>query len=247
MKFILEICVESLQTALEAMLAGAGRIELCSSLSEGGITPSHGLIAKAAEKLKIPVHVIIRPRGGDFLYNSLEFEIMKADIEFCRSLGIPGIVTGILNSDGNVDVARTKELVMLASPMKVTFHRAIDMCADPFRALEDVIRTGATRILTSGCRNKAEDGAGLIAELVRRATGRIIIMPGSGLNESNIGSIARTTGASEFHMSAGKFVDSGMVFRKEGISMGGGSQPEYGIRSVHTGMIRKVIGILEGI
>jgi copper homeostasis protein len=247
MKFTLEICVESVQPALEAINAGAGRIELCSSLSEGGITPSPGLIKLAAEKFNVPVHVIIRPRGGDFLYSDIEYETMKADIEFCKTLRIAGIVTGILKADGNVDVERTGELVRLAAPMTVTFHRAFDMCFDPYSALEDVIETGATRILTSGCRNKAPDGLDIIAGLVKRAGDRIIIMPGSGLNDSNIEIVAKTTRANEFHMSAGKFAESGMVFRKDGISMGGSGLPEYSIKTVDGEKIMRVIKILENV
>jgi copper homeostasis protein len=221
MKYILEICTDTVLSAIDAMNAGARRIELCDNLGEGGTTPSYGTILKAKEMLSIPVHVIIRPRGGDFLYNPIEYDIMREDIIFCKKAGIDGIVTGMLTPGGNIDTLRFTELVELARPMQTTFHRAFDMCSDPFRALEDIAATGASRLLTSGQKNKAVEGSDLIAQLIRSAGDSIIIMPGSGIDKTNIESIARRTGAAEFHLTGRKVIQSEMIFRRGGIEMGG--------------------------
>jgi copper homeostasis protein len=246
MNFKLEICADTVGSALTAQAAGADRIELCNNLPEGGTTPGYGTISAARSRLDIGLHVIIRPRGGDFLYTALDFEVMKKDIEICRQIGADGIVTGILKKDGTVDVERSAILVELARPMTVTFHRAFDMCADPFKGLEDVIATGAARLLTSGQRDKAEQGAELIGKLCDQAAGRIIIMPGSGINESNIEMMARVTGAKEFHLTGRKEVDSEMNFRKECISMGGSERISEFSRMVADGeKIKRIINILK--
>ena len=220
MDFKLEICADSVESAVNAQAGGADRVELCNSLSEGGTTPSSGTISSARDNLTIDLHVIIRPRSGDFLYTDPEYDIMRRDIEICGEYGVNGIVIGILRQDGEIDVEHTAKLIDLASPMTTTFHRAFDMCSDPFRGLQDVISAGASRLLTSGQRNRAAEGTELISKLVRKAGSKIIIMPGSGLNGSNIADIARSTGAVEFHLSGRKIMESGMIFRREGISMG---------------------------
>jgi len=217
----LEICANSLQSAINAELGGAYRVELCDNIYEGGTTPSYGSILLAREKLNIKLNIIIRPRGGDFHYSDLEFETMKKDIEFARQCEVDGVVIGLLNQDGSIDIKRTKELVKLAKPMSVTFHRAFDVCNDGFQALEDIISCGCDKILTSGQQNKAFEGIDTIQTLIEKAKRRITIMPGSGINENNITEIHQKTGAQEFHASLRKTIKSKMNFRKDGINMGG--------------------------
>jgi copper homeostasis protein len=199
---LIEICAYTLADALSAQAAGADRIELCADASVGGITPSAGIIQTARELLHIPLFVMIRPRGGDFVYSETEFAAIKSDIDFCRKLKIDGIVLGLLDAEHHIDLARTAELVAAARPMEATFHRAFDLATDPPQALEDVITTGCTRILTSGHRPTAIEGATEIAKLITAASGRITIMPGSGIRSTKLADLARTTGASEFHSSA---------------------------------------------
>jgi len=246
MNFKLEICVDSMGSAVNAQAAGADRVELCDNLAEGGTTPSMGMILSARKNLSIGLHVIIRPRGGDFLYSAQEFEIMFKDIEICRESGVDGVVTGLLKADGTIDVERTKYLAESATPMAVTFHRAFDLCSDPAKGMEDIILTGATRILTSGQMNFAMEGAELINRLVRMAGERIIIMPGSGLDESNIAKIAELTAAKEFHLTGRKVADSKMIFRRDGIPMGGFPDiPVYSRKVADTEKIMKIINILK--
>jgi copper homeostasis protein len=199
---VIEICAYSLADALAAQAAGADRIELCADASVGGITPSAGIIQTARELLHISLFVMIRPRGGDFVYSDAELAAMKRDIEFCRKLKIDGIVLGLLDSEHNIDRARTTELVAAARPMETTFHRAFDLTTDPGQALEEVISAGCSRILTSGHRPTAIEGATDIAKLLAAADGRITIMPGSGIRSTKLADLARTTGATEFHSSA---------------------------------------------
>lgn len=246
MNFILEICVDTVESAIEAQNAGAHRIELCDNQFEGGTTPSYGTILSARNNLNIGLNVIIRPRCGDFLYSDLEYDIMRREIDFCGECNIDGVVLGILRSGGAVDVERTAKLVESASPMSVTFHRAYDMCSDPFEGLEDVIATGAARLLTSGQKDKAQDGAELISQLINQAENRIVIMPGSGINETNIARIARVTGAKEFHLTGRKVIDSDMIFRKQGISMGGATDiPEFSRKVADPEKIKSIINILN--
>lgn len=246
MNFKLEICVDSLESAINAQIAGAGRIELCTNLMEGGTTPGYGTIISVRNNLSIGVNVLIRPRGSDFFYTDPEFDIMRRDIEVCGEAGADGIVLGILLADGNIDIERTGKLIEIASPMTITFHRAFDMCLDPVRGLEDIIATGAERVLTSGHRNYASDGAELIERLIKQANNRIIIMPGGGINETNIAAIARSTGAHEFHLTGKKLIDSEMVFRKTGISMGGiPGIDEYSRKVADTEKITNIINILN--
>lgn len=222
MTYKLEICANSVASCLEAQKGGAYRVELCAGIPEGGTTPSYGDIAVARELLtQTKLNVIIRPRGGDFLYSDLEQKIMLKDIEMCRKLGVDGVVIGCLTPDGDVDVQRNKELIDAAGEMSVTFHRAFDMCLNPFEGLEQIIELGCERILTSGQQPKAEQGIDLLKQLVEKAANRIIIMPGSGINEDNIAKIARETGATEFHLSARESIKSGMQYRNPNIKMGG--------------------------
>lgn len=208
----LEICASSIHSALAAQSAGAQRVELCENLGEGGTTPSCGTISLTKKLLQIDVYVLIRPRAGDFLYSAEEFEVMKADIETCKALGCEGVVIGLLNQDGEIDVKRTGELVELAAPMGVTFHRAFDRCKDPFKALEEIIDTGCERILTSGLKASALEATDLLKELIEQAADRIVIMPGAGVNSINIKSLKEKTNAKEFHSSAKKVRPSLMKF-----------------------------------
>lgn len=202
MHFTLEICCYDLASALVAQQNGAHRVELCADAGTGGTTPAFGLIRTARELLKIKLYPIIRPRGGDFFYNDEEFNIMLNDIALCREIGCDGVVIGMLKQDGSVDVERCAELVEMAKPLGVTFHRAFDRVSDPFKALEDVIGLGCERILTSGLKPAAMQGTSLIHDLVKQAGNRISIMPGSGVRAANITELATATGAHEFHSSA---------------------------------------------
>ncbi|HMH21719.1 MAG TPA: copper homeostasis protein CutC [Puia sp.] len=202
MQYQLEICCYNLPSALVAQQAGAHRVELCADPADGGTTPSYGTIKTARAQLNILLYPIIRPRGGDFLYVEEDFEIMKKDIVFCKQAGCDGVVIGMLNEDGTVDKKRSARLVELAYPLGVTFHRAFDRAINPFEALEDIIAIGCERILTSGQRPTAREGANLLDELVRQADERIIIMPGSGIRSSNIAELVKITDAAEYHSSA---------------------------------------------
>lgn len=212
MKYIIEIATTDFTTTQSAVAGGADRIELCAALSDGGTTPSFGTIKKCRENFEVALFPIIRPRGGDFLYTEEEFAIMLSDVILCKQLGCDGVVIGLLQKNGHIDVERTKALVNAAYPLEVTFHRAFDRCTDPFVALEQLIDAGCQRILTSGQKPAATDGIDLIASLIRKAEGRIIIMPGSGVRQDNIRELAINTGATEFHSSLRSRKDSQMKF-----------------------------------
>ena len=221
-----EVCAYSLASAITARNVGADTIELCGGQAEGGTTPSAGLVKLVLREVSLPASVMIRPRGGDFLYSDTEFEVMCADIDVVQKMGVDGVVLGILNVDGTVDEERTRQLVERARPLRVTFHRAFDMTRDPEEALEAVIRTGATRILTSGQQQRAIDGLDLLKKLVKLATGRIQIVAGSGVSLDNAKKFI-DTGVSSLHLSGSKNEDSGMQYRKEGISMASSVPGEY--------------------
>jgi copper homeostasis protein len=200
---LLEISIETLEAALAAQRGGANRVELCGNLSIGGITPSVELMRTLREQLRISVFTMIRPRGGDFVYSEAEFAEMRRSIGEAKRAGMDGVVLGILKNERHVDIGRTRELVEFARPLHVTFHRAFDDCADLREALEDVIQTGASRILTSGGAKSAPEGASMLAELVQLAGERVVILPGSGINASNISEVAKHTHAREFHSGLG--------------------------------------------
>ena len=206
----LEIIGFNIESCRIAQTAGAGRVELCDNPMEGGSTPSYGFIKAARQLLQIQLYPMIHPRGGDFFYSSADFEIIKTDIKVCKDLGCDGVVLGVLNEDGTIDKKRMFQLVQLAYPMQVTFHRAFDRCTHPFEALEDIIEMGCERILTSGQHPTAMEGAAVISELIKQAGERIIIMPGSGVRSSNIIELVQKTGAREFHASSRLWVDSKM-------------------------------------
>lgn len=200
-KYIIEIATSDFVTTKSAVEGGADRIELCANLAEGGTTPSYGTVKQCREAFNVLIYPIIRPRGGDFLYTDEEFSIMLQDIKLFKELGCDGVVIGLLNRDGNIDVKRSAQLVEAAYPIGVTFHRAFDRCRDPFEAMEQLVEMGCERILTSGQLPTVSEGADLIAVLNRKAEERIIIMPGSGLRKENIKWLAEKTGCREFHSS----------------------------------------------
>lgn len=224
---IIEVCVNSAFSAIEAMKGGAHRVELCENLHDGGTTPSAGTIRLARKKIDISLFVMIRPRGGDFLYSDEEFDIMKEDIQVARASGADGVVFGILKPDGTIDAERMDTLVKLARPMGITCHRAFDMTADPFTAMEELVRLRIDRILTSGQKPTAYEGAGLIEQLIRHARNRIVIMPGSGVKEHNIKEVLSMTGAREIHIHPDRAEPSRMMFRQTGVFMGNPVQSEY--------------------
>lgn len=199
-KPVIEVCVDSVKTAVAAEAGGAARVELCDNLAEGGTTPGAGAIAAAREQLRIPLHVIVRPRGGDFCYSDSEFEVMKRDIALAKQLGVDGVVIGVLLQDGSVDVERTRALIALARPMSVTFHRAFDMTRDAFEALDALIDLGADRILTSGQQPSVVEGLALITELVERAAGRIVIMACGGVDDRNAARVVAQSRVRELHV-----------------------------------------------
>lgn len=201
--FEFEICANGVESCLAAQDGGADRVELCAAIPEGGTTPSYGEIQVARRLLtQTRMHVIIRPRGGNFVYSALEAERMAMDIAMCRRLGVDGVVFGCLTREGDIDMALCQRLMQEAQGMSTTFHRAFDRTRDPLQAMEDIIRLGFDRILTSGQKPTAEEGIALLEKLNRQAQGRIILLAGSGINEENIQKIQRATGISEFHFSA---------------------------------------------
>ena len=227
MSYKFEICANSVASCIAAQEGGADRVELCAGIPEGGTTPSFGMIRNARECISIALNVIIRPRGGDFLYSETELREMVYDIQAAKELGADGLVFGCLRPDGSVDMEAMSVLMEAAGDTPVTFHRAFDHTSDPLKALEDIISLGCVRILTSGCRPTALEGADMLAQLVEKAADRIIIMPGCGVREGNIAEIARLSGAREFHFSARESVESGMFFRNPEVAMGSEDDP-YG-------------------
>ncbi len=240
---LLEVCANSVTSALAAQEGGAGRVELCENLYEGGTTPSHGEILLARKQLHIKLYVLIRPRGGDFLYSDLEFEVMAADVRYCAEAGCDGVVIGILNADGTIDKKRCTKLVQMAKPLGlgITFHRAFDMCADMDQALEDIIDIGCERILTSGGKSTAMEGAATIAGLIKKAGGRISIMPGSGININNVTDLVRFTGAVEVHSSARVRMQSKMNYKNDHILMGDSPGDEYVFEETDAGVVKSII------
>lgn len=211
-KIIFELCAENIDACVAARDGGASRIELCSALSEGGLTPSHGLIHEAVRRSGLPIHALLRPRGGDFVYTDAEFDVMCEDLRHMRQLGVSGAVLGVLKEDGTVDVERTRELVKIAGPLDTTFNRAFDQTSSLDKALEDVISTGCKRVLTSGGERDVVTGAISLALLVKQAEGRIEIAVGGGLRLKNAAAVARATGARHFHGSIRRVADGPMLY-----------------------------------
>ena len=236
-----EICVDSVESALAAQRGGAHRIELCSGLVEGGTTPSWGLISTVRGCISIPVHVMVRPRNGDFLYGPEDFEIMKQDVLSAKQLGADGVVLGILRKDGRIDVERTGHLVQMARPLQVTFHRAFDMSRDLGESLNALIAANIDRVLTSGGEQKVEDALPTVASLVKKAAGRIAVMAGSGITERNAHHVIEATGVRELHASATASVASVMEHRNEKIAMGAVRGREYQRPVVSEERVRQLV------
>ncbi|KAA9354041.1 copper homeostasis protein CutC [Larkinella humicola] len=236
----IEICAFSLESCLIAQANGATRIELCGGAGEGGTTPSYGLIELARQQVTIALYVMIRPRGGDFLYNDTELAVMRRDIEAAKQAGADGVVLGLLKADGTVDEEKTAELIQVAHPLAVTFHRAFDLTRDPEEALEAVIRTGAKRILTSGQQASAEAGIPLLRQLVQQADDRIEIMAGAGVTATNAAQLA-ATGVHALHLTGKKVMDSGMEYRNPNVPMASVAMSEYEWLSTSREVVRAVV------
>jgi copper homeostasis protein len=227
---VFEICIDSIAGVRAAAEAGAARVELCASLIEGGITPSIGMVRQAVAIAdgRLKVHVIIRPRGGDFLYSADEFAVMRDDVAAAKAAGAAGIVIGLLDAEAVIDEARSAALIALARPLSVTFHRAFDVARDPFASLDALIHLGVDRLLTSGQEPGVVEGAPLIRRLIAHAADRIVIMPGGNITPRNAARVAVDTGAQEFHFAAFAPEASGMRWRNEAVFMGGALRPpEY--------------------
>jgi copper homeostasis protein len=243
----LEICVDSVESAMAAEAGGADRVELCSAISEGGLTPSIGMMRAVRARIGIGMFVMIRPRGGDFVYSPEELSSMRDDIACAADEGADGVVLGLLTPEGSVDVENTGLLATLAAPMQVTFHRALDMTRDLGAALEDVARTGAHRVLTSGAANTALLGSKRTASLVRAADHRIRIMVCGQIRPSNVGEVAAITGAREFHASLRKPVPGPMLYRNTGIQLGDDHQDDYARYRTFSEDVRQLREALDAI
>ena len=242
---LVEACVDSVESALAAGRGGAHRMELCANLIEGGTTPSAGTLAVCRARLEIPIFVLIRPRGGDFLYSAAELAVMLEDIGRAKEAGAHGVVTGVLRADGEIDTDRTRQLVAAARPLRVTFHRAFDVSRDAGRALETLIALGVDRVLTSGQAATAPEGAETIARLVRQAAGRIAVLPGGGVTADNVADLVRATGVSEVHLTGAATHQSGMTFRAPQVTIGDvAPRSEYEWNVTDAGQIRRVVAML---
>lgn len=244
---VLEICVDSLESAIAAEKGGADRVELCSNLLEGGTTPSAGLIRAVRSKIAIGLWVMIRPRGGDFFYSEAEFEVMCHDIEAALEYGANGIVLGLLTANGQVDVRRTRSLIEMAAPMYVTFHRAIDKSSNLIESVEQVIEAGADGILTSGGMQMAHQGAAQIAAMVQAAEGQVRMMVCGGIRPGNVSEIVRKTGADDVHSGLRSRVESQAAFRKEALSLGAFPDQEYARYIVFSEDVQALRQAIEGI
>lgn len=244
---LLEVCAGDIDSVASAAKGGAARVELCSALSEGGLTPSFGLIKRACAIKEIAVNVLIRPRGGDFLYTDEEVAIMCDDIREISAMGANGVVIGALRRDGNVDFDACSKMIEAAGDMELTFHRAFDMCRKPFVAFEEIIRLGFDRLLTSGQAGSAWDGRELIADLVTNSEGRISVMAGGGVTPDNVEALIRYTGVREVHASARHTVESDMAFRMDNVNMGVKGADEYSRKSTSVKIVRKIENIIRKI
>jgi copper homeostasis protein len=238
----IEIVVFNLESAIIAAASGAHRIELCSAPACGGLTPSFATIKLVKKYANIPVHLMVRPREGDFCYTKREIESMFLDIEIAKNNGIEGVVIGVLNPDGTVNETLTAKMVEAAYPMNVTFHRAFDMARDQEEALQTILHTGCTRILSAGGKQCALDGAGTLKSLIEKAGDNIIIMPGGGVNEKNIKQLAEITSAKEIHLSARKVIPGKMQFKRYDVSMASDSSiPDFDLQLPDKELIRDIL------
>lgn len=222
-----EVCVDSIDSLLEAETGGANRIELCDNLAAGGTTPSYGMIKQSLSLSKLPVRVMIRPRGGDFLYSNYEIDMMKEDIQMAKSLGSSGVVFGVLTEAGTIDKIKNRILIEIADPLPCTFHRAFDMCEDPQKSLEDIINLGFDFLLTSGMESNVVEGTSLISELVIQSGSRIKVMAGTGIHAQNVSELIRNTGVQHIHASASHSIASQMKFRNPRLFMGSATYDEF--------------------
>ncbi|XP_072026069.1 copper homeostasis protein cutC homolog [Amphiura filiformis] len=242
----MEVCVDSVKSAVEAERGGALRLELCTNLMEGGTTPSLGMLRVIKEECNLPVFVLIRPRGGDFVYSDVELEVMRHDIKLFKASRADGFVLGVLNRRGEVDYERCEEFITTCRPLPVTFHRAFDMCEDPMSSLEAIISLGFQRILTSGQDSSALEGLPLLKELVSCANDRIIIMPGGGITRRNLERILKGSGAREFHCSARTSEQSTMSYRNSNVFMGASLRPpEFSMKFADAGLIQALNEIYQ--
>ena len=242
---VLEVCAGSVESVIAAREGGAQRVELCSALEVGGITPSVGLMREVRKIEGIALHVLIRPRGGDFLYDASEIATMQHDIIAARECGADGVVIGALTADGDIDMDGCRMLIEAAGKMNVTFHRAFDMCRNPLKALEDIIALGCNRLLTSGQAPTAYEGLPLLKQLVDAAEGRIIIMPGCGVNSKNALTIVNESGASEIHASARKSIPSAMRYYRNDVSMGSAANDEYARKETDKDEVSKIVAMIN--
>jgi copper homeostasis protein len=238
---LVEACVDAIDAALEAERGGAGRIELCGELLQGGVTPSAGLIAAVWDRIDIPLFVLVRPRAGDFLYTDDELDVMRRDIEQMKALGVDGVAFGALTADGDVDVERMRSLIALARPMSVTFHRAFDFVRDQDAALEALLALGVNRVLTSGGAPTAAEGVAQIAELTRRVGNRMTVMAGGSITASNVGEIVAATGVREVHVRGAATVDSAMRHRRSAVSLSKVGASDYERSATRADEIRRVV------
>lgn len=245
-RVVIEVLVDSVESGRAAVEGGADRLEVCQNLFEGGTTPSAGLVAALRRAVDLPMNVMIRPRGGDFCYSDCDFEVMRHDIRIMRDLGVNGVVLGLLLPDGRVDAVRTAELIALARPLQVTFHRAIDMTRDIGEALETLVGLGVERVLSSGGEATVVEGLDALAALVRQAGERIIVMPGGGIRERNVQKVVAATGAREIHVSGSRAVESRMEYRNTRVFMGRDLRaPEFSHNQVDPGRVatyRQLVG-----
>lgn len=246
-KYILECCVDSVESAINAAKGGASRLELCSNLIIGGTTPDSALVKEIRKYTDIRIHALIRPRFGDFCYSQHEMEIMKAQIQALKEAGVEGVVIGVLDEEGNLNLPAMKELIAEAEGLSITLHRAFDMCRDPFQALDEAIALGINTILTSGQKQSAWEGRELLSELIEKAEGRIDIMAGAGISASVIEKLASITNGINYHMSGKITLDSPMKYRKSDVSMGLPSLSEYEIWQTSEKAVRAAVEVLEGI
>ena len=243
---LVEVAVDSVAGAAAAAASGAKRLELCQSLVEGGLTPSLGLCEAVRAAVKIPVFAMVRPRGGDFLYERSEFEVMRRDLQHLKAAGVDGIVAGVLLASGELDEARMRELIATAAPLPFTCHRAFDLCVDPARAIETLVASGAARVLTSGQAASAPKGTACIQACVARAGARLVVMAGGGVRDDNVRALVAATGVREVHLSATAWRSSAMAFQQQGVPMG--RKPpddEYSLRVTDAAMISRVVAAVR--
>lgn len=245
MSIKIEVCIDSVASAKAAQKGGADRVELCANLVEGGTTPSAGMIQAVRSAIDIGLQVMIRPRGGDFLYSVEELEVMKREIDFAKASGANGLVFGCLTEKAGIDKLVMADLISHSRPLNVTFHRAFDMVKDRKQALEDLIDLGVDRVLTSGLAPNVMEGAVTLANIVRQAGDRIIILPGGGVRDFNVRELLQRTGASEVHVSGRKILDSQMTYRNEKINMGALQDAEYCTKVTDEEMIRKFRALVD--